>query len=219
MRRPPRSAAGAARPLSSRSLRRPAAGTGTAGPRPPASASGAWPPGCSGSGAARSLRCCAAGVPAGSRASRPRPAVPGSSTSDSSPRRSCWVTRCSTAGATPAPSAAAAQAAVWLGNTPILFSGIPQRGQQLAGVAARVGAGRIHQPAPLPWRCPRSRDCPAVTTTRRYLKIGSLTTGAPDRGPRSARWPHRPAGWRPAPPSRWSPPPRPTPRPSPRTAG
>ena len=41
-------------------------------------------------------------------------------------RRTCWATRCSTAGATPVPSAAAAQAAVWLGKTLFLSSGMPR---------------------------------------------------------------------------------------------
>src|SRR5450631_2815242 len=102
---------------------------------------------------------------------------PGRSTSESSPRRSCCATRCSTAGATPAPSAAAAQAAVWFGNTPIMFSGTPSLASScpvsLPGSVPDGSTSHRH------WRgLPRSRDCPAVTTTRRYRKIGSLTTGS-----------------------------------------
>src|SRR6516165_5138081 len=91
---------------------------------------------------------------------------PRSSTSDSSPRRSCWATRCSTAGATPAPSAAAACAAVWLGNTLILSSGIPSLSSSCpAAVPGSVPDGSISQRH---WRgLPRRLECPAVTTTRR----------------------------------------------------
>ncbi len=103
--------------------------------------------------------------------------TPGRSTSDSSPRRSCWATRCSTAGAAPAPSAAAAQAAVWLGNTLILFSGIPSLASScpvpLPGSVPDGSTSQRH------WRgLPRRLDCPAVTTTTRYRKIGSVTTAS-----------------------------------------
>src|ERR1022692_2109905 len=102
---------------------------------------------------------------------------PGRSTSESSPRRSCCVTRCSTAGATPAPSAAAAQAAVWLGNTPILLSGM--RSLASNWPVSLPGSVPEGSPSQRHWRAlPGSRACPAVTTTRRYRKIGSLTTGS-----------------------------------------
>src|SRR5215467_5802819 len=102
---------------------------------------------------------------------------PGRSTSDSSPRRSCWATRCSTAGATPAPSAAAAQAAVWFGNTPILPSGIPSEASSwpvsLPGSVPDGSTSHRHCRA-----LPRSAACLAVTTTSRYRKIGSVTTAS-----------------------------------------
>src|SRR5437868_6663113 len=103
---------------------------------------------------------------------------PGASTRDSSPRRSCWATRCSTAGATPVPSAAAAQAAVWFGKTRTRSSGIPRL----------VSSWPVSLPGSVPdgstnhshWRGPpRSRGCPAVTTTSRYLKIGSVASAMP----------------------------------------
>src|SRR3954452_10082126 len=53
--------------------------------------------------------------------------TPAMSTRASSPRRTWWETRCSIAVATPAPSAAADQAADWLGSTRMLPSGMPSR--------------------------------------------------------------------------------------------
>src|SRR5689334_750891 len=103
---------------------------------------------------------------------------PGASTRDSSPRRSRWATRCSTAGATPVPSAAADQAAVWLWNTRIRSSGMPRP----------VSSWPVSLPGSVPdgstnhshWRGPpRSRGWPAVTTTSRYLKTGSVTRPRP----------------------------------------
>src|SRR6185312_7345925 len=106
------------------------------------------------------------------------PGAPGRSTRASAPRRSCWATRCSTAGATPAPSAAAAHAAVWFGNTPIRSSGICNAASSWpVALPGSVPDGPTSQR-----HCcglPRRRDCPAETTTRRYRKIGSLTTGSP----------------------------------------
>src|SRR5580693_4210901 len=105
--------------------------------------------------------------------------TPGTSTRDSPPRLSCCDTRCSIAGATPAPSAAAAQAAVWLGNTPMLLSGTPScASSRPVSLPGSVPAGSTSQrhcragPRGLDWP-----DWPAVTATTRYLKIGSLTIG------------------------------------------
>jgi len=100
----------------------------------------------------------------------------GTSTSDSSPRRNCCATRCSTASETPPPSAAAAQAAVWLGKTPIRSSGIRSAARNwptsLSGSVADGPTSHRH------WLiAPRGLEFPAATTTRRYLKIGSLMTG------------------------------------------
>ena len=92
------------------------------------------------------------------------------------PRRTCWAAWCSTAADTPAPSAAAALAAVSLGNTRICCPA-PGAQPESAGVAARISRGRVDQPAPL-LRAALRRGCPAPTTTRRYLNTGSLTTGS-----------------------------------------
>src|SRR5262245_33418439 len=108
---------------------------------------------------------------------QPSTGTPGTSTSDSSRRRSCCATRCSTASETPPPSAAAAHAAVWLEQTPIRSSGIRSAVSSwptsLSGSVADGSTSQRH--------ClggPAGREFPAVTTTRRYLKIGSLTTGS-----------------------------------------
>ena len=86
---------------------------------------------------------------------------PGWSTRDSSPRRNCWATRCSTAGATPVPSAAAAQAAVWLGKTLIWFSGMPRPDSiwpvSLSGSVPEASTNHSHWRGP-----PRSRDWRAL---------------------------------------------------------
>src|SRR6266851_797453 len=101
---------------------------------------------------------------------------PGTSTKDSSPRRNWCDTRCSTASDTPPPSAAAAQAAVWLGHTPMRSSGIRSAARNWAtSLPGSVADGSTSQR-----HCrglPFGREFPAVTATRRYLKIGSLTTG------------------------------------------
>src|SRR5215831_363888 len=143
------------------------------------------------------IRCMASGVPRKRRSElaatlrlwrssrvacqQPATGVPGTSASESSPRRTCWVTRCSTAGATPAPSAAAAQAAVWLGNTPIRLSGMRSAASNwpvsLPGSVPDGSTSHRH------WRAlPFSLDSPAVTTTRRYRKFGSHTTGTAGSG-------------------------------------
>src|SRR5215472_7211467 len=123
---------------------------------------------------ALALRCWRSSMLTCQRASTGRP---GTSTRESSPRRNCWATRCSTAGATPPPSAAAAHAAVWLGNTLTLLSGMPSMARSCpVPVPGSVPDGSTSQRH---WRgLPRGVDCPAATTTRRYRKIGSVTSAS-----------------------------------------
>ena len=68
---------------------------------------------------------------------------------------------CSTAGATPPPDAAAAQAAACVGNTRTAVLGDAEVGEQPADVGQRVGAGRVDEPRLVAQRLQRRHavDC------------------------------------------------------------
>src|SRR6202012_2008685 len=142
---------------------------------------------CIASGVPRNRRSALAAVLRRSRSSRvtyqhSSTGNPGRSTRHSRPRRSWWDTRCSIAGATPAPSAAAAQAAVWLWKTPMSPSATPRRRRSRAvSLPGSVPDGSTSQR-----HCragPRGRNWaalpPEATTTSRYLKMATLPTGTP----------------------------------------
>ena len=81
---------------------------------------------------------------------------PGTSTRESSPRRSCWATRCSTAGAARPAVGRRRLGGGLVGEHADHVLGDPGLGQQLPGGGAGVGAGRVHQPAPLARAAPEA---------------------------------------------------------------